>query len=52
LRGSRAANRSSTTQRGSTSFAAGKDAATLIQGILGGGALDPFKLPIRIGPIP
>ena len=32
--------------------AAGKDAATLIQGILGGGALGLFKLPIPIGPIP
>jgi len=32
--------------------AGGKDAATLIQGILGGGALGLFKLPIPIGPIP
>lgn len=32
--------------------AAGKDAATLIQGILSGGALGLFKLPIPIGPIP
>jgi hypothetical protein len=32
--------------------AAGKDAATLIQGILGGGALGLFRLPIPIGPIP
>ena len=32
--------------------AGGKDAATLIQGILSGGALGLFKLPIPIGPIP
>jgi len=32
--------------------AAGKDAATLISGILNGGALGLFKLPIPIGPIP
>lgn len=32
--------------------AAGKDAATLIQGILNGGALGLFKLPIPVGPIP
>jgi hypothetical protein len=32
--------------------AAGKDAAILIQGILSGGALGLFKLPIPIGPIP
>jgi hypothetical protein len=32
--------------------AGGKDAATLIQGILSGGALGLFKLPVPIGPIP
>jgi len=32
--------------------AGGKDAATLIQGILSGGALGLFKLPIPIAPIP
>jgi hypothetical protein len=32
--------------------AAGKDAATLIQGILNGGALGLFRLPIPVGPIP
>jgi hypothetical protein len=32
--------------------AGGKDAATLITGILSGGALGLFKLPIPIGPIP
>lgn len=32
--------------------AGGKDAATLIQGILSGGALGLFKLPIPVGPIP
>jgi hypothetical protein len=32
--------------------AAGKDAATLISGILGGSGLGLFKLPVPIGPIP
>jgi hypothetical protein len=32
--------------------AGGKDAAALIQGILSGGALGLFKLPIPLGPIP
>jgi hypothetical protein len=32
--------------------AGGKDAAALIQGILSGGALGLFKLPVPIGPIP
>jgi len=32
--------------------AAGKDAATLVSGILNGGALGLFKLPVPIGPIP
>jgi len=32
--------------------AGGKDAATLIQGVLSGGALGLFKLPVPVGSIP
>lgn len=44
----------STLSRGCAALAAagGKDAATLIQGILSGGALGLFKLPIPVVPIP